>query len=207
MWCRYVCPCMCYVAFAMLFTCTQVISHPVSKEGVECETWAVRTNSKILGGPEQTRNILGKENQQEAQSNPGSRPWRTYLRGAPGRWPFKYVQSYDCIIACMKEIAMSFCNMLPVFYHDYSVSVSSITMLIDVYFSQVKNKPWLPWVYSWIRHCREHGVPYSKSKSKIILGGSTGAKMVIFWQTSLNRKMSCKCTLKTLHVYVHLKQV
>ncbi len=22
-------------------------------------------------------------------------------------------------------------------------------------FSQVKNKPWLPWVYSWIRHSRE----------------------------------------------------
>jgi hypothetical protein len=23
-------------------------------------------------------------------------------------------------------------------------------------FSQVKNQAWLPWVYSWIRHCRKH---------------------------------------------------
>jgi hypothetical protein len=22
-------------------------------------------------------------------------------------------------------------------------------------FLQVKNKPWFPWVYSWIRHCRK----------------------------------------------------
>jgi hypothetical protein len=32
-------------------------------------------------------------------------------------------------------------------------------MLIDVYFSQVKNKPSLPWVYSWIRHRREQVSP------------------------------------------------
>jgi hypothetical protein len=48
---------------AMLFTCTLTRSRPVSNEGVECETWSVGTNNKILGGLEQTWNILGKENQ------------------------------------------------------------------------------------------------------------------------------------------------
>ncbi len=33
-------------------------------------------------------------------------------------------KSYDCIIARMKKIAMSFCNMVHVFYYDYSVSAS-----------------------------------------------------------------------------------
>ncbi len=44
-----------------------------------------------------------EESQQEVQSNPGWRPWRTYSRGASRRWPFKYVQSYDCIIMPIEE--------------------------------------------------------------------------------------------------------
>jgi hypothetical protein len=58
----------------MLFTCTLVRSRPYSNEGVKCETRSVRTNSKILGGLEETKNILEKENQQEVQSKPGSGP-------------------------------------------------------------------------------------------------------------------------------------
>ncbi len=39
----------------------------------------------------------------------------------------------------------------------YHVTISCIqgicfVILIGVYFSQVKNRPWLPWVYSWIWH-------------------------------------------------------
>ncbi len=63
---------------AMLFICTLVRSCPASDEGVQCETCSIGANSKILGGPEQTKNILGRENQEEAQFKPGSRPWRTY---------------------------------------------------------------------------------------------------------------------------------
>ncbi len=32
------------------------------------------------------------------------------------------------------------------------------TILIAIYFSQVKNKPWLPWVCTWIWHRRERWV-------------------------------------------------
>jgi hypothetical protein len=59
---------------AVLFACTLVRSRPDSNEGVKCETRAVGTNSKMLGGPRQIRNTLEKEDQQEAQSKPGSRP-------------------------------------------------------------------------------------------------------------------------------------
>ncbi len=97
---------------AMLFTCTLVRSHPVSNnEGVKWETWSVGTNSKTLGGLEQTRNTLGKQNRHEAQFKPGSRPWRTHLRGAPRRKPFKYVQNCNCMFSCMIGNALSFCNM------------------------------------------------------------------------------------------------
>ncbi len=59
-WCIYVCPCVSCSA-AVLYTCTLVRSRPDSNEGVKCETWSVGTNSKILGGPGQTRNTLEKK--------------------------------------------------------------------------------------------------------------------------------------------------
>jgi hypothetical protein len=58
---------------AVLFTCTLVRSRPDSNERVKCETRSFGTTSKRLGVPGQTGNILEKEDQQEAQSNPGSR--------------------------------------------------------------------------------------------------------------------------------------
>ncbi len=38
-----------------------------------------------------TWNARGVEGQKEAQSKPGSKPWRAYSRGAPRRWLFMYV--------------------------------------------------------------------------------------------------------------------
>ncbi len=81
----------------VLFTCTLVLSYPAGRGGFECETQVAGANSMILGGPEQTRKILMEESQQVVQSNPRLRPRRTCSRGAPRRWPFKYVQSYDCM--------------------------------------------------------------------------------------------------------------
>ncbi len=86
----------------------------------------------------------------------------------------------DTLARCLKQIAIQVCTKLwscscawrknchelfPV-YHSCLIMIvhvhtSRFTILIDVYFLQVKNKPWLPWVYSWIRHRREH---YPSSK-------------------------------------------
>jgi hypothetical protein len=102
--CIYVCQ---YVSCsaAVLFTCTIMRSRLDSNEGVECETWSVGTNSKMLGGPGQTRNTLEKEGQHQAQSKPESWPWRTYSRGAPRRWLFKYVQ---IIITCASSYDVNY---------------------------------------------------------------------------------------------------
>jgi hypothetical protein len=79
----YICVPMCVSCSAtMLFTCTLVRSRPDSNEGVTCETQSIGTSSKMLGGPGQTRNILGKEDQQEAQSKPRSRLKDIFARGS-----------------------------------------------------------------------------------------------------------------------------
>jgi hypothetical protein len=48
-----------------------------------------------------------------------------------------------------------------------AISISTVCMyknvtvtLTDVYFSQVKNEPWHPWVYTWFWHCREQYILY-----------------------------------------------
>ncbi len=45
----------------MLFTCTLELSCPAGKGGFERETWVIGVNSKILGGPKQTRRIIMEE--------------------------------------------------------------------------------------------------------------------------------------------------
>jgi hypothetical protein len=121
------------------------------------------TNSKILGGPGQTRKIHVEESRQEVQSNPGTRPWRTYSRGASWRWPFKYVQSLWLHNCTRRKFSWVVCNISPMpdyVAYDYLCLYVQIFYNTDwcLFFSRLKNKPWLPWVYSWIRHRREHQV-------------------------------------------------
>ncbi len=105
-----------------------------------------------------TRCMLRGRGQEGTQFKPGTRPWRRYSRGAPRRWLFKYVLtviitcSFSCNVMCS-------CNMLAIPY----VQGNWFIILIGVYFLQVKNKPWLRWVYTWIWH--HHGQYLSCSKS------------------------------------------
>ncbi len=93
MWCIYVWTLYMRCSIDILFTCVLVLSRPVVKGGCACETRILGKNSKLLGGPRQTRKIHVVENWQKLQSNLRTRPWRTYLWGAPRKWPLKYVQS------------------------------------------------------------------------------------------------------------------
>ncbi len=126
--------------------------------GVERETWVVGANSKLLGGPRQIRRMLMKQ---------GRRRLSSILD-----WGHK-----GCIRRGSKKMAVQVCTEL--WLHNYAVKRSCheylqfvvhdkswlfhylqirLTILTDFYFSQVKNKPWLPWVYSWIRHHCEYVV-------------------------------------------------
>ncbi len=75
MWCRYVWLLYMRCSIARLFTWILVLSCGIGKEGCTCETWNGGTNSKLLGGPRQTRMIHGEGSWQEVQSDPRTRPW------------------------------------------------------------------------------------------------------------------------------------
>jgi hypothetical protein len=59
------------------------------------------------------------------------------------------VITYMNVLSCNSCIHISCCKFL---------HLGNLIRNIDsVYFPQVKNKPWLPWVYTWIRHHRKQG--------------------------------------------------
>ncbi len=58
-----------------------------------------------------------------------------------------------------------------------------LVILIGVYFSQVKNKPWLPWVYSWTWHRREQSLSVPMSVS---LSVSLSVSMSLYVSMSLS---------------------
>jgi hypothetical protein len=94
----WICVCV-YIrcSTAMLFTCTSVLNCPVgmkgwawnlSRWGEQQDTGRAKTNKKIAHETEQ----------QKPHFNPELRAWRMYSRGAPRRWPFKYIQNHSDII-------------------------------------------------------------------------------------------------------------
>ncbi len=90
MWCIYMCAHMlCRVV--VMFTCTLVRSHPDSRRHkVWNPTHCNKHQDTGLGVA--TRCMLIGRGQNGSQFELGTRPWRTYSRGASRKWLFKYVQ-------------------------------------------------------------------------------------------------------------------
>jgi hypothetical protein len=58
-------------------------------------------------------------------------------------------KSWLCVLTCI----ISVCSLsMP---YNCLLPGNLFTLLTTVYFSQVKNKPWLPWVFNWISYRRE----------------------------------------------------
>jgi hypothetical protein len=36
-----------------------------------------------------------------------------YSQGASSRWPFKYAQSYDCVVMLVEIVVVNYCSILP----------------------------------------------------------------------------------------------
>ncbi len=154
MWCRYVCVSVyIWCSAVMLFTCTLVLSCPAGKEGW---AWNMSRCSK-------QQDTGWAKNKQEEYS------WRRPVRVSVQTW----IEAMKDIFArCSKKMALQVCTKLwlncaaernchelyitlTVFDYNCICSQVEFVILINVYCSQVKNKPWLLWVYSWIRHRRE----------------------------------------------------
>jgi hypothetical protein len=137
-----------------LFTCTLVLSSPAGKEGW---AWNMSRWSK-------QQDTGWAKNKQEEYS------WRRAARVSVQTW---IEAMKDVSARCSKKMAVQVrtklwlykcaternCHELYITLSvlDYNCSCSQVkfAILIDVYFSQVENKPWLSWVYSWIRHRHE----------------------------------------------------
>jgi hypothetical protein len=105
--------------------------------------------------------MLIRRGQNGVQSKPGTRPWRTYSRGATRRPLFKYVHWLLCIVVLYLHVLTI---MIRLFVYSVFDSLSQPFLLVGnlicntnwCLFSQVKNKPWYTWVYTWFWQRREH---------------------------------------------------
>jgi hypothetical protein len=84
----------------------------------------------------------------------------------------------DVLARCLKKTVVQICTFTSVYilFCNANIALLLLTYLLmtnshclfpvyklclykaDVYFSQVKNKPWYPWIYTWFWHCREHNL-------------------------------------------------
>ncbi len=148
-------------SIAVLFTCKIVLSRLIGKGGWMCETWNGGTNSKILGGPRQTKMIHVEEGLARGSVWSKDKTMTGVLARCSKKIAAQVCIKYMRCNMCQKRKEnwniMCHLHILPMLYsstHGCSLSVVTLVLLL-VYFLQVKNKPWLPWVCSWNRHRRE----------------------------------------------------
>ncbi len=139
----------------VVFTCTLVLGCQKARMGFSAKYELLEQIVRYWVGQSKQEYTWGKRTSKRHSLTLYWGPWRTYSRGAPRRRLFKYVQSYSCVIARMKETCHEFlqyvARVLPWLSCILELNYNTDWCL----FSQVKNRPWLPWVYSWIQHIRE----------------------------------------------------
>ncbi len=166
MWCIYICPFYMRCHAPILFTCIMVLNRLVVKGGCTCEIWIVgQITSWWVGQDKQGGYKIGAS-WPMVQSNPRTRPGWTYSRGAARDSRSSMYKMYIEIM--MLWFAWNEKGKIKnVGYHLYDWFVYELLYIVcmtDMFiFLQVKNKLWLPWVYSWIRHCRKQFQPWDKT--------------------------------------------
>ncbi len=112
--------------------------------GCMCEIWIVRTNNKLLGGRDEQvghKISVSRERPQSTREQGQDGHIREVLQGIAAQAYINVYKKLWCSWFIGKEKRPKI---------QYVGSMSSLFI-----FPQVKNKPCLPWVYSWIRHCCE----------------------------------------------------
>ncbi len=151
---------LCTVYYNMMFTFTLARSHP---EGTKTlgETWAavIKATNSILWTSVATDTCLPEWGQSRVQYMPRRGPWSTYSQGLA-----RCLKKTDVQVCTLSSVYVLFCNAtFTLLLHTYVPSVTSshllpctscVCVITGVYFSQVKNKPWIPWVYTWFWHRR-----------------------------------------------------
>jgi hypothetical protein len=181
MWCRENVCCVssiikwiyaCIIHYNVMFTCTLLRSHPESKKTLG-ETWAtvIKAINSILWTSVTSRCLLTRM---------GAGPCS--VCGQKGTMK-------DVFARCLKRVNVQVCTLTSVYsiYFSVTVNIHALATYIPFFlrstivvflmykflwlyynrciFSQVKNKPWIPWVYTWFWHCREQ-ITLPKTKVK-----------------------------------------
>jgi hypothetical protein len=152
--------CACIVHYNVMFTCTLLRSYPESIKMLG-ETWAtaIKAINSILW------------------TSVASRCSLTILGAGPGSVCGQKGTMKDVFARCLKRADVQVCTLTFVYllfrssnihallhsylsfminnYRPLHVLVFCDCIITSVYFSQVKNKPWIPWVYTWFWHRRE----------------------------------------------------
>ncbi len=173
MWC-IICMCAFVVYYNDPVHCTLVRN--IWREKTLGEMWAavIKTINNLLRTSVASNAGSPKWGQSRSQYMPRRGPWRTYSRGASRRPKPKYVH-YSIHVQHRKEMFQTLlqvylledqhsrCTLSDVCTCTFSLPIivisfsrtSCVCILAGVYFSRVKNKPWISWVYTWSWHCHQ----------------------------------------------------
>ncbi len=149
---------MCTVLYNVMFTCTLLRIHPQGKKTLG-ETWAavIKAMNSILWTSMASRCSLTRM---------GAEPGSEYgQKGTMKDVHARCLKKTDVQVCTLSNVHILFRNetsalWLPMYLLWPTIIVSSprtscVCIITGVYFSQVKNKPWIPWVYTWSWHCWE----------------------------------------------------
>jgi hypothetical protein len=118
--------------------------------------WVVGVNSKILGRLRQTRRVLMKQSSRSLSSTLDwgheGRICEVLQKDGRSSMYKAMIHNYAVERSCL-EFFLACCPWLIMIIPWFANQTYNTDRCL---FSQVKNKPWLPWVYSWIRHRHEH---------------------------------------------------
>jgi hypothetical protein len=84
-----------------------------------------------VGWARVNKNILGEREPARVQSNSGSKPWRTYSRGAARRLPFKYVQRHSCATSRIKGTGHEFNVLLACYNYLTTFTFNAFEVLVN----------------------------------------------------------------------------
>ncbi len=162
MWCRKnVCCvtciikwlCACIIHYTVMFTCTLLRSHPESKKTLG-ETWAtaIKAINSILWTSVASRCLLtGMGGRAELSMWPeGAHEGRICEVPQESWCSSMYINCVYIVLQCKSKPCYIRTFFTIINHRPLHVRVFCDCIITGVYFSQIKNKPWIPWVYMYL---------------------------------------------------------
>ncbi len=152
---------LCTVYYNVMFTCTCTLarSHPEGKKTLG-ETWAaiIKAINSILWTSMAARYTLARMGAELSSLYAQKGTMKDVLARCLKKPMFNYIHY---LVYMYYSVMQHSCSCyIRTFYDQQSLSsflymLCTVCVITGVYFSPVKNKPWIPWVYTWFWNRRE----------------------------------------------------